>query len=212
MFGENAPSAFVGNLIDLHVNGGASVFSVNANGGIISAVLGAGTSPVCPNGTGGALTTVGCASGGGTYSAVTSPITAASSTLQFSASLLNYGGNGNGSTDNSTAMTSACASNSEVWLPAGAYAFTSNYAVSCGLHFGAGATLVAPTGITVTVNGKIDAPTVPIFTVAGTGKFLIGPGTPVDYAEWFGAKGDNSTDDTMALSILRQQLHGRGCL
>ena len=68
---------------------------------------------------------------GGTYSAVTSPITASSSTLQFSASLLNYGGNGNGTSDNSTAMTSACAANSEVWLPAGAYAFTSNYAVSC---------------------------------------------------------------------------------
>jgi hypothetical protein len=35
MFGENAPSAFAGKLIDLHVNGGASVFSVDSSGDAI---------------------------------------------------------------------------------------------------------------------------------------------------------------------------------
>jgi len=37
MFGENAPASFTGKLIDLHVNGGASIFSVDASGNIISA-------------------------------------------------------------------------------------------------------------------------------------------------------------------------------
>jgi hypothetical protein len=136
--------------------------------------------------------------------AVTSPLAVSGGTETFAASLLNYSGNGNGSSDNSTAMTAACAANSEVWLPAGAFAFTSNYALPCPLHFGTGATLVAPTGVTVSglVVGSAP-PNVKILTVAGTGKFTHGAGQTVNYAEWWGVTGTaDYTPITKALAAL----------
>jgi len=69
-FGINGPPSFTGNFLDFHVSGGASVASLSATGGltvasIVDSGLTAGTSPVCPNGTGGALTTTGCTGGSG---------------------------------------------------------------------------------------------------------------------------------------------------
>src|SRR5208282_5190780 len=93
------------------------------------------------------------------FEPATSPLSNPSGTLQFAASLLNYtGANGNGSADNSTAMTAACAANSEVWLPGNAdgslatYNFTGSlpytYSLPCPLHFGANARLGFPQGVT----------------------------------------------------------------
>jgi hypothetical protein len=77
MFGENAPASFTGKLIDLHVNGGASIFSVDASGNIISA--GITNSSVSSAGcatfsSGGVLTSTGTACGSGSGGdTITSP-------------------------------------------------------------------------------------------------------------------------------------------
>lgn len=118
----------------------------------------------------------------------------------FANSVANYSAVGNGTTDNSTPFTNACAANNVIYLPAGAYAFTSNYTITCAVEFGAGATVVAPTGVTVTFNGAITASPVTIFTTAGTGKIALGPANRVDYPEWWGAVGNGSTDDHAAIN------------
>ena len=131
--------------------------------------------------------------GGGTFTT--------SGIITFAASLLNaaYGGNGGGSVDNSAAFTADCAANpSQIYLPTGAFALTSSYAVTCPVVLGAGASFVVPTGVTLTLNYCPVAPAVKIFTLSGTGAVTF---TACDhpYAEWFGAAGDGSTDDTTAL-------------
>lgn len=108
-----------------------------------------------------------------------------------------------GTTNDSAVFTTAAASCSMIALtPGKQYAIGTNLAVSAGIRFfGAtsGGPFVVKTGITLTLNGTIDAPVANLFTLQGTGSVTIGPSTIDVYPEWFGAKGDNSTDDTTAI-------------
>jgi hypothetical protein len=53
-------------------------------------------------------------------------------------------------------------------------------------------------GITLTIDGSIDAPMQQVFT--GPGKVAIGPGrVPQVYPQWWGARGDGEHDDTAAI-------------
>src|SRR5208282_499236 len=151
--------------------------TITANGGYTSNVAGFTQFNLCSTGiwTSGSATAtlnpsqaVTASSGGGGSGSVTavtatSPIAVATGTttpaLTFAASILNpaYGGDGGGTNDNSTAMTAACAANSEVWLPGNAdgslatYNFTGSlpytYSFPCPLHFGANARLGFPQGV-----------------------------------------------------------------
>jgi hypothetical protein len=66
------------------------------------------------------------------------------------------------------------------------------------LHVSNGGTVVVPEGMTLTINGPLVAGRYPIFDIEGTLA-----GTPIledgCYPQWFGAAGDDATDDTAAL-------------
>ena len=65
------------------------------------------------------------------------------------------------------------------------------------LEFPSGAILTVSGGFTLTITGNITAGIYQIFSGAGT--VTIDGHTRVGYPQWWGAKGDNSTDDTDAL-------------
>ena len=64
------------------------------------------------------------------------------------------------------------------------------------LKFGPAGFLSIATGKTVTINGNIDAGLTKIFSCAGTGKVVLNKVKEV-YPQWWGAKGDGTTDDTV---------------
>lgn len=66
------------------------------------------------------------------------------------------------------------------------------------LKFQQGGTLNISTGVTVTINGNVDAGLYQIFTLNGTGAVTLGS-VKEAYPQWFGARGDGTTDDTAAV-------------
>jgi len=90
-----------------------------------------------------------------------------------------------------------------VVLPtSGSYTDSTNVAVPKGIVLSASgnAIITITTGVTFTFTGKLDAPRVSLFAESGTGAVIFNPGS-VDavYPEWFGAKGDGTTDDHVAI-------------
>ena len=55
-----------------------------------------------------------------------------------------------------------------------------------------------PTGDTLTINGPFEAGSYQVFSCAGTGKVVFGSNVAQVYAEWWGAQGNGSADDTAA--------------
>jgi hypothetical protein len=68
------------------------------------------------------------------------------------------------------------------------------------LWFVKGGIVSVPTGKTLIINGPIDAGPFQIFTWVGTGTVTFGNSCKVGHAEWWGAKGDDSTDCTAAIN------------
>lgn len=66
------------------------------------------------------------------------------------------------------------------------------------LEFTGSGSLAVPTGVTVTINGPIQAPLKRIFFITGTGTVTLTVATEV-YPEWWGAIADGVTDSTNAL-------------
>jgi hypothetical protein len=63
-----------------------------------------------------------------------------------------------------------------------------------------GAPIQINTGVTLTINGSLEASPYQIFALAGTASVVFGPGAVREvYAEWWGAAGDGVTDDSAAL-------------
>lgn len=201
------------------------------NGGTLTCAAGATCPPVVTNIattsplSGGPITngigTFACAPcattvSGGLLSAVGPVAISSAGVITQAASLLNaaYGGNGNGTSDNSAAVTADCAANpSQIYLPAGAYAFTSSYTVPCPMVFGAGATLVVPTGVTLTMDYcPVKAPPVTLFTLSGSGAIQFAAGACTlgsgPYPEWWGATGNSgSPTDQVRINACFASLH-----
>ncbi len=68
------------------------------------------------------------------------------------------------------------------------------------VHFLHGGTIAVGTGLTLTINGAIEAGLYRIFICSGTGKAVFGTSAKESYPEWWGAVGDGTTDDTVALN------------
>lgn len=87
-------------------------------------------------------------------------------------------------------------------IPAGAWSIGANLTIPANVTLKPerGAILSVATDVTLTINGGLDAGLYQVFSWAGTGKVVLGPGA-VKYVhpEWWGAVPDNSTDCTGAL-------------
>jgi lysophospholipase L1-like esterase len=108
-----------------------------------------------------------------------------------------------GTTDDSAVFTTAAATCPTIILTPGKnYAIGTNLTLASGifaLASPAGGSLTVKTGVTLTLNGTVLAPLAQVFVLQGTGAVVIGPNTSNVYVEWFGAKGDNTADDTTAI-------------
>jgi lysophospholipase L1-like esterase len=118
-------------------------------------------------------------------------------------SIAQFNPTGDGATDDSAVFTAAAATCPTIFLTPG-----KNYAIGVNLTLAsaifalaspAGGSLTVKTGVTLTLNGTVLAPLAQVFVLQGTGAVAIGPNTSNVYVEWFGAKGDNTADDTAAI-------------
>lgn len=116
---------------------------------------------------------------------------------------------GNGSSDDRAALNTLVNSTLQpnggiVHFAAGSYLLNSAVTIPSNvvLEFAPSASLTIATAVTVTINGNILAsPTQQIFALTGTGAVSIASNRAVREwsANWWGAKGDNSTDNSTTL-------------
>jgi hypothetical protein len=121
----------------------------------------------------------------------------------------NFGAKGDGVTDDSTAIANAAAAASVaggiVHLPAATYAIKNNLTLTGNytVHFEPGAILAPTTGNTITLKDIRADFGEQLFNLANGGivNFVNGFSAPSHKfsVKWFGAKGDGSTDDTVAI-------------
>ncbi len=113
-----------------------------------------------------------------------------------------WGASGNGSTDNTAALTAASAAlatNVGLYFPPGTYYFASSYTTTVPFTLAPGAVIQIASTKTFAFTAPLIAGPEYCLSLA-TGTFTIDGHTPVIYAEWFGAKGDGVTDDSAAIN------------
>lgn len=112
-----------------------------------------------------------------------------------------YGGS-QGALEN--AITAVNGSNATLYLAPANWLITSNLSIPANITLKPerGAVLAIATGVTLTINGTLDAGLYQIFSYTGTGKVVFGSANapPVVYAEWWGALGDGANDDGPAIN------------
>lgn len=125
------------------------------------------------------------------------------------------GATGNGSTDDTTAITdaiTAAGATGHVLFPPGSYKITSDFAFTAGAHvtFMPGASLTASSAKTVTMNSTISAGLYQIIAGSVTMTFTVGACKEV-YPQWWGAKGNDSTECTAAFiaALIAANIIGR---
>jgi parallel beta-helix repeat protein len=122
-----------------------------------------------------------------------------------------WGASGNGSTDNTAALTAASAAlatNVGLYFPPGTYYFASSYTTTVPFTFASGTVIQVASTKTFAFTAPLIAGPEYCLSLA-TGTFTIDGHTPVIYAEWFGAKGNGTTDDSAAINAaLTSIIHG----
>jgi hypothetical protein len=116
-----------------------------------------------------------------------------------------YGG------DLQSAITAIGSNSTVLHIPPGACSVASDLTVPANitLKMPRGAVLNISTGKTLTLNGGVDGGLYQVFSWAGTGKVILGPGSAKEvYAEWWGAKGDGVTDCTNAIAAATNAANG----
>lgn len=127
---------------------------------------------------------------------------------------------GDGATDDTAAIEAAIDSlqpaGGELYFPPGTYRLGSDitFPANTTLVLERGALLVPDSGITVTIDGMIDAGLYPIFTAAADQGEVRGRMAGADiYPQWWGAQGNGTGDDTEAIQQAMNSLaHGGGTL
>ncbi|MFF2481801.1 glycosyl hydrolase family 28-related protein [Paenibacillus sp. NPDC058071] len=117
-------------------------------------------------------------------------------------SILWRGGSGNGTAGNYNALLSAVNSDiNTIYFPKGTYLVEKNITIPVAkrLTFDRGARIKPAKGVTITVNGAVDAGVYDwVFDISAGGVIAGTPLTADIYPHWFGAKGDGVTDDSAA--------------
>ncbi len=117
-----------------------------------------------------------------------------------------YGG------DLQSAITAIGSNSTVLHIPSGTCSVASDLTVPANitLKMPRGAVLNISTGKTLTLNGGVDGGLYQIFSWAGTGKVILGPGSVREvYSEWWGAKGDGVTDCTNAIAAATNAANGK---
>ncbi len=130
-----------------------------------------------------------------------------------------HGATGNGATDDGTAIQNAIAASlpagGHIYFPKGTYRIASalTFPTSTNLIFEKGAVLVPDSGVTLTVNGGVDAGLYQIFTGQSSKGVVQGRmQVPHIYPQWWGADGTDATDDTAAIKKAIASLTGGGTI
>lgn len=114
----------------------------------------------------------------------------------------NYRAIGNGTADDTSAINRAIqnAGNNTLLIPSGTYRIASSLTIpnNVNIYFANGAKIKPDSGKTLTINGRLIAERYQIFEGDGTVSITKGACDEI-YPEWWGAVGDGSTDDTVAL-------------
>jgi hypothetical protein len=102
-----------------------------------------------------------------------------------------------------TAITAIGATAATLHIPAGTHSIAADLTIPANvtLRPERGATLAIATTKTLTINGGFEAGLYPVITCTGTGTVVFGDRVPVVFPQWFGAVGDNSTDDSAAINL-----------
>lgn len=106
-----------------------------------------------------------------------------------------YGAVGDGVANDRAALALADAVGTTIALPAGTYLVNSNITITSPVLFSAGAVLKPASGVTITLDGGVWSMPRQIFDLSLGGKVLFGNSTRTVFAEWWGAKGDNTKTD-----------------
>lgn len=94
---------------------------------------------------------------------------------------------------------------------------SSTWAVSADLTIASpviaikGASFAIATGKTLTINGAFSAGLYKVFTLTGTGTVVFGNYVPKVYPEWWGAIGNNTTDDGTAINAAAESARNSAC-
>jgi hypothetical protein len=102
----------------------------------------------------------------------------------------------------SEALTTIGSVNATLVIPAGTANISSNTTIPANVHLMVlrGGQFNIANGVTLTINGPFEAGLHQVFTWTGTGKAAFGPGAVEKvFCEWWGGKGDDSTNNAAAL-------------
>jgi hypothetical protein len=115
--------------------------------------------------------------------------------------------------DLATAITAIGSVQTVLSIPAGNWPIAANLTIPANLTLkvARGALLTIATTKTLTINGTLDAGLYQIFSCTGTGAVVLGSKVKECYPEWFGAVGDDATDDGPAITLACNSLSNIGC-